>query len=82
MRSRPWFPGIVFLALTVLVPALIFAQQNRSARRQPGTPTDRSTNGAGRTKPKSLGNGQVRSEEVLPYPVKTKRRSQLISIPC
>lgn len=61
MRSRPWFPGIVFLALTVLVPALVFAQQNRSARRQPGPSTERSTGGAGRSKP-SVTSAMVKSD--------------------
>lgn len=50
MRSRQWIPGILFLLLAALVPALIFAQQNRSARRQPGTATDRSANGTARNK--------------------------------
>lgn len=60
MRSRSWFPGIVVLALTVSVPALIFAQQNRAARRLPGT-TERSTGGAGRTKP-NVTSAMVRSD--------------------
>lgn len=52
MRSKRWFPGILFLALALLVPAIIFAQQNRSARRQPGNTTDRSSGGtAARNKP-------------------------------
>lgn len=51
MRSKPWFPGILLLALVLLVPAIIFAQQNRSARRQPGNATDRSSSGAPRNKP-------------------------------
>lgn len=51
MRSRSWFPSILFLVLTVLVPALIFAQQNRSARRQPSTSADRSTSSAAKNKP-------------------------------
>lgn len=50
MRSRPWIPGILFVALTVLVPAIMFAQQNRSARRQPGPSTDRSASNATRNK--------------------------------
>jgi carboxyl-terminal processing protease len=50
VRRRPWIPGILFLALTVLVPAVIFAQQSRSARRQPGPSTDRSNSGATRNK--------------------------------
>ena len=50
MRSRPWIPGILFLAITVLVPAIMFAQQNRSARRQPGPSTDRAASNATRNK--------------------------------
>ena len=50
MRSRPWIPGILFLVLAALVPTLIFAQQNRSARRQPGNATDRATSNPTRTK--------------------------------
>ena len=50
MRSRPWIPGILFLVLAALVPTLIFAQQNRSARRQPGNATDRAGSNATRTK--------------------------------
>ncbi len=50
MRSRPWIPGILFLALTVLVPAIMFAQQNRSARRQPGPATERSASNATRNR--------------------------------
>jgi carboxyl-terminal processing protease len=41
----------LFLVLIVLVPALIFAQQNRSARRQPGASPDRSTSGVGKNRP-------------------------------
>ncbi|HEX3251157.1 MAG TPA: S41 family peptidase [Pyrinomonadaceae bacterium] len=33
MRKRSFAPGILFLVLALAVPALIFAQQNRSARR-------------------------------------------------
>ena len=50
MRSRPWISGFLFLALTVLVPALMYAQQSRSARRQPGPATDRSTSSSTRNK--------------------------------
>ena len=41
MRKRSFAPGILFLFLALTVPALIFAQQNRSARR--ATTPDRST---------------------------------------
>ena len=40
MRKRSFAPGILFLVLALLVPAIIFAQQNRSARR--ATAPDRS----------------------------------------
>ena len=40
MRKRSFAPGILFLVLVLTVPALIFAQQNRSARR--ATTPDRS----------------------------------------
>ncbi|HET6863021.1 MAG TPA: S41 family peptidase [Pyrinomonadaceae bacterium] len=40
MRKRFFAPGILFLVLAFLVPAIIFAQQNRSARR--ASPPDRS----------------------------------------
>lgn len=42
MRKRLFAPGILFLVLGLLVPAFIFAQQNRSARRATGTTPDRS----------------------------------------
>ena len=41
MRKRSFAPGILFLVLALAVPAFIFAQQNRSARR--ATTPDRST---------------------------------------
>jgi len=41
VRKRSFAPGILFLFLALTVPALIFAQQNRSARR--ATTPDRST---------------------------------------
>ena len=41
MRKRSFAPGILLLVLALAVPALIFAQQNRSARR--ATTPDRST---------------------------------------
>jgi carboxyl-terminal processing protease len=45
VTKRFFAPGISFLVLALLVPAIIFAQQNRSARRATGTATERSTNG-------------------------------------
>ena len=52
MRKRSFAPGIVLLVIALALPALIIAQQNRSARRTTGT--DRSATGAnapGRTSP-------------------------------
>ena len=54
MRKRSFAPGILFLVLALAVPALIIAQQNRSARRI--TTPDRSTssvNPGGKTAPSS-----------------------------
>ena len=53
MRKRSFAPGIVLLVIALALPALIIAQQNRSARRTTSTP-DRSatgTNSTGRTNP-------------------------------
>ena len=53
MRKRSFAPGIVLLVIALALPALIIAQQNRSARRATSTP-DRSatgTNSTGRTSP-------------------------------
>ena len=53
MRKRSFAPGIVLLVIALALPALIIAQQNRSARRTTSTP-DRSatgTNSTGRTSP-------------------------------
>ena len=43
MTKRFFAPGVLFLVLALLVPAFIFAQQNRSARRATGNPPERST---------------------------------------
>jgi carboxyl-terminal processing protease len=54
VRKRSFAPGILFLVLALAVPALIIAQQNRSARRI--TTPDRSTssvNPGGKTAPSS-----------------------------
>jgi len=53
VRKRSFAPGIVLLVIALALPALIIAQQNRSARRTTSTP-DRSatgTNSTGRTSP-------------------------------
>ncbi|HEV8189826.1 MAG TPA: PDZ domain-containing protein, partial [Pyrinomonadaceae bacterium] len=57
MRKRSFAPGIVLLVIALALPALIIAQQNRSARRTTSTP-DRSASGAsstGRTSPSGAG---------------------------
>jgi hypothetical protein len=38
VRKRSFAPGILFLVIALALPALIIAQQNRSARRQHPTP--------------------------------------------
>ena len=42
MRKRSFLPGILFLIVALCVPAIIIAQQNRSARRGPTSNPDRS----------------------------------------
>jgi carboxyl-terminal processing protease len=49
VRKRSFAPGILFLVVALSLPALILAQQSRSARRAPGTGTDRSSNASGST---------------------------------
>ena len=49
MRKRSFAPGILFLVVALSLPALILAQQSRSARRTSGTGTDRSSNASGST---------------------------------
>ncbi len=41
MKRRSLLPGSFLLVLSLLLPAILFAQQNGSARRQPGNPPDR-----------------------------------------
>ena len=43
MRNRFFVPGILFLIITLSLPAIIFSQQNRSARRTTGSTPERST---------------------------------------
>jgi len=53
VRKRSFAPGLVLLVMALALPALIIAQQNRSARRTTSTP-DRSatgTNSTGRSNP-------------------------------
>ncbi len=47
MKTRSLLLGITFLALTMSLPAIIFAQQSRSARRQPGNTPERPAATAG-----------------------------------
>ncbi|MGI9168251.1 MAG: S41 family peptidase [Pyrinomonadaceae bacterium] len=41
MKRRSLLPGSFLLVFSLLLPAILFAQQNGSARRQPGNPPDR-----------------------------------------
>ena len=41
MKRRSLLPGSFLLVLSLLLPAILSAQQNGSARRQPGNPPDR-----------------------------------------
>jgi carboxyl-terminal processing protease len=52
VKRRSLLPGVLFLVLALSLPAIIFAQQNRSARRQPGTTPDRTSATAGATNSK------------------------------
>lgn len=49
MTKRFLAPGILFFVLALLVPAFIFAQQNRSARRATGSAPDRSASSTSST---------------------------------
>ena len=56
MRKSSFAPGILFLIIALAIPALIIAQQTRSARRTGNPGVDRSSNGAtptSRTSPSS-----------------------------
>ena len=57
MRKRSFAPGILFLVLALAVPALIFAQQNRSARRI--TTPDRSVTPAATTTGRTAASGST-----------------------
>jgi carboxyl-terminal processing protease len=54
--------GITFLALTISLPAIIFAQQNRSARRQPGNTSER---------PAATANAPASNAPVTPGAIRT-----------
>ena len=60
MRKRSFAPGILFLVFALAVPALIIAQQNRSARR--ATTPDRSTTGAATTGKASPSGPAIKSD--------------------
>jgi carboxyl-terminal processing protease len=49
VRKRSFLPGILFLAIALSLPAIIFSQ-NRSARRQPGTSSERPASTAANAK--------------------------------
>jgi carboxyl-terminal processing protease len=42
LRNRSFIPGVLFLTIALALPAIIFSQQNRSARRTSGTNPERS----------------------------------------
>ena len=60
MRKRSFAPGILFLVLALAVPALIIAQQNRSARR--ATTPDRSTPGVTTTGRTTASGSTIKSD--------------------
>ena len=61
MRKRSFAPGILFLVIALALPALIIAQQNRSARRGTGNP-ERSTSGVGSTTKASPSGATIKSD--------------------
>ncbi len=62
MRRRSLLPGILFLTVALSLPAIIFAQQGRSARRQPGTTLDRPAPSTGETTVKAVTSSVVKSD--------------------
>ena len=60
MRKRSFAPGTVLLVIALALPALIIAQQNRSARRT--TSPDRSTTGGGSTGKASPSGPAIKSD--------------------
>jgi len=60
VRKRSFAPGILFLVLALAVPALIIAQQNRSARR--ATTPDRSTPGVTTTGRTTASGSTIKSD--------------------
>ena len=61
MRKRSFAPGIVLLVIALTLPALIIAQQNRSARRTTTTP-DRSATGVSSTSRTSPSGPSIKSD--------------------
>jgi carboxyl-terminal processing protease len=60
VRKRSFAPGILFLVLALTVPALIIAQQNRSARR--ATTPDRTTPGVTNTGKTATSGAAIKSD--------------------
>lgn len=58
MRSRNLLPGILFFLLVFSVPAIIFSQQNRAARKQPA-PTEKAPAATGTTPVKAPVSGSM-----------------------
>jgi len=61
VRNRFFVPGILFLALALSLPAIIIAQQNRSARRGPTSTPDRSA-GSGSSSARTTNGPAIRSD--------------------
>ena len=61
MRNRFLLPGVLFLLLALSLPALIFSQQNRSARRQPSA-SERSTSTSSPANKALVSSGIVKSD--------------------
>ncbi len=61
MRNRFFVPGILFLTIALSLPAIIIAQQNRSARRGPTSAPDRSA-GSGSTSARTTTGPAIRSD--------------------
>ena len=62
MTKKLFAPGILFLVLALLVPAFIFAQQNRSARRATGNPPERTSTGAPNGKAGASSSPMIKSD--------------------
>ena len=62
MTKKFLAPGILFLVLALLVPAFIFAQQNRSARRATGNPPERTSTSASNGKAGASSSPMIKSD--------------------